>query len=193
MGQARETTGFALNTIMHKFYLFFICLIPLMSCSQNKKKESETLKIEAPILNKNFTTLKFEANGKPCLASINDRYIDFKDKSSFSLSLFIMVNTLDQNKEGHPTDKESLIFNNLQTEIIQELSKMLGSYCYIGTTTMTGYRDILLYIKPEDQKKATEIMEGLKKQHNRLESISFEADPEWEAVSSFYEAAKEKN
>jgi hypothetical protein len=106
---------------MQKYYFILICLFPLISCSQNKKVDAEPTKIEAPIINQNFTTLKFEANGKPCLASINDRYIDFKEKSIFSLSLFIMVNTLDKNKDGHPTEKEALIFNNLQTEIIQEL------------------------------------------------------------------------
>jgi len=155
--------------------------------------ETEPEKIEAPIIQQNFTTLKFEANGKPCLASINDRYKNFTDKSSFSLSLFIMVNTMEKNKDGHPTEKESLIFNNIQTEIIKELSSVLGNYCYVGTTTMTGYRDILLYIKPEDQKKAIEILERLKTKQSRMESISFETDPEWEAVSSFYEAAAIKN
>ncbi|WP_090698069.1 DUF695 domain-containing protein [Daejeonella rubra] len=179
--------------MMQKYYFILFCLFPLISCSQNKKVESEPIKIEAPIINQNFTTLKFEANGKPCLASINDRYIDFKDRSSFSLSFFVNVNTLEKNKDGHPTDKEALLFNNLQTEIIQELSKVLGSYCYVGTTTMTGYRDILLYIKPEDQKNATEILERLKTQQSRIESISFEIDPKWEAVSSFYEAVTIKN
>ena len=155
--------------------------------------DSEPTKIEAPIINQNFTTLKFEANGKPCLASINNRYIDFKEKSIFSLSLFIMVNTLDKNKDGHPTEKEALLFNNLQTEIIQELSKVLGDYCYVGTTSMTGYRDILLYIKTEDQKKAIGILERFKEKQSRIKSISFESDPQWEAVSSFYEASILKN
>ena len=174
--------------MIQKYYFLLFCLFPLISCSQNKKVDSEPTKIQAPSINQNFTTLKFEANGKPCLASINDRYIDFKEKSIFSLSLFIMVNTLYKNKDGHPTEKEALIFNNLQTEIIQELSKVLGDYCYVGTTTMTGYRDILLYIKPEDQKKAIEVLERFKKEQSRMESISFESDPKWEAVSSFYEA-----
>jgi hypothetical protein len=107
--------------MIQKYYFLLFCLFPLISCSQNKKLESETIKSEAPIINQNFTTLKFEANGKPCLASINDRYIDFKEKSIFSLSLFIMVNSLEKNIDGHPTNKEALIFNNLQTEIIQEL------------------------------------------------------------------------
>ena len=178
---------------MQKYYFILICLFPLIYCSQNKKVDSEPTKIEAPIINQNFTTLKFEANGKPCLASINNRYIDFKEKSIFSLSLFIMVNTLDKNKDGHPTEKEALIFNNLQTEIIQELSKVLGDYCYVGTTSMTGYRDILLYIKTEDQKKAIGILERFKEKQSRIKSISFESDPQWEAVSSFYEASILKN
>jgi|694.fasta_scaffold80710_1 hypothetical protein len=179
--------------MIQKYYFLLFCFFPLISCSQNKKLESETIKSEAPIINQNFTTLKFEANGKPCLASINDRYIDFKEKSIFSLSLFIMVNSLEKNIDGHPTNKEALIFNNLQTEIIQELSKILGNYCYVGTTTMSGYRDILLYIKPEDQTKAIEILERFKEKQSRIESISLESDPNWEAVSSFYEASTLKN
>jgi hypothetical protein len=104
-----------------------------------------------------------------------------------------MVNSLEKNIDGHPTNKEALIFNNLQTEIIQELSKILGNYCYVGTTTMSGYRDILLYIKPEDQTKAIEILERIKEKQSRIESISLESDPNWEAVSSFYEASTLKN
>jgi hypothetical protein len=104
-----------------------------------------------------------------------------------------MVNSLEKNIDGHPTNKEALIFNNLQTEIIQELSKTLGNYCYVGTTTMSGYRDILLYIKPEDQTKAIEILERFKEKQSRIESISLESDPNWEAVSSFYEASTLKN
>jgi hypothetical protein len=58
---------------------------------------------------------------------------------------------------------------------------------------MTGYRDILLYIQTEDQKKAIGILERYKEKQSRIESISFESDPQWEAVSSFYEASVLKN
>ncbi len=75
-----ETTGIVLNTIMQKYYFLLFFLFPLISCSQNKKVEQESVNREAPIINQNFTTLKFEANGKPCLASINDIYKNFKDK-----------------------------------------------------------------------------------------------------------------
>ena len=178
--------------MMPKYYFLLFCLIPLISCSQNKAK-TDKVKIEAPILTQNFTSLQFETDGKPCEASINDRYIGFKEKSNYSLSLFIIVNTLEKDKNGHPTEKETLFFNNFQTHILKELSANIGSYCYVGTTTMSGYRDILLYIKPEHQEMATEILKRFKNEENRMESISFENDPEWEAVSSFYEAVTLKN
>ncbi len=176
---------------MQKYYLFLLCLFPLFSCSQNKK--SDAIGNEKLLSQQAFTTLKFETGGKPCIALINNRYIGFKEKAKFSLSLFITVNTIGKNKDGHPDEKEALIFNTLQTGIISELSKILGTYCYIGTTTMPGYRDILLYIDPGDREKATEILKKLKEQQLRIDSISFETDAEWEAVNSFYEAIAAKN
>lgn len=175
-----------------KHYFILLFLIPLISCSQNKTPFG-TSKNEDKIIKQNFLSLQFESDGKPCIASINNRYIKFSEKSNYSLSMFIIVNTIDKDKNGHPTEKEALFFNNFQTQILQELSSGLGDYCYIGTTTMPGYRDILLYIKPEHQNIATEIVQKIKKEQNRIETISFENDPEWEAVSGFYEAIEVKN
>ncbi|WP_276361184.1 DUF695 domain-containing protein [Daejeonella sp. H1SJ63] len=174
--------------------LALICVLPLLSCSQNKKSEPIDLKSGTHPSQPSFGQLMFEAEGKPCQAMINKRYINFKDKELYPLSLFIMVNTMNKNKDGHPDEKEAKIFNELQTEIISELSRDLGMFCFVGTTTMNGYRDILLYIKEEDMQKAKEILELIKIDYqNRLESISFEKDPKWEAVASFYEALSLKN
>jgi hypothetical protein len=178
---------------MQKTYFLLLCLFPLMSCSQNKTSDSGAELNQKLVPEQSFTTLKFEAEGKPCIALINNRYIGYKEKAKQSLSLFIMVNTLDKNKDGHPIEKEIEIFNTLQTEIISELSKELRPYCYIGTTTMPGYRDILLYITPADQEKAIDIVNKIKDKNSRVDSISFEDDPEWEAVASFYEAISLKN
>jgi len=175
---------------MLKFYLLLLCLFPLISCSQNKKSEASAETNDKLLPQQSFTSLKFEAEGKPCIALINNRYIGFQEKSKFSLSLFIMVNTIGKN---NPDEKETEIFNTLQTEIISELSKVLGNYCYVGTTTMPGYRDILLYIKPEEREKAIEILKKIKEQNSRINTISFEEDTEWEAVASFYEAISVKN
>ncbi|WP_395804014.1 DUF695 domain-containing protein [Daejeonella sp.] len=177
--------------MISKYYFLLFCLIPFVSCSQSKK-QSEEVKNEAPILKQSFSTLQFESDGKPCIASINNRYIGFKEKTNYSLSLFIIVNTLEKDKNGHPTEKEAAFFNDFQTQILQKLSTALGDYCYIGTTTMTDYRDILLYIKPEHQKIAIEILEKVKAEESRIQSISFEEDTQWEAVSGFYEAVEVK-
>jgi hypothetical protein len=91
-----------IHYIMQKFYFLLLCLFPLMSCSQNKTSDSPVEITQKLVPEQNFTTLKFEAEGKPCVALINNRYIGFKEKSKFSLSLFIMVNTIDKNKDGHP-------------------------------------------------------------------------------------------
>lgn len=178
---------------MKNFYIGLICLLPLVSCSQNRKQDLESDKNHAILPMQNFSTLKFEADGKPCIALINNRYISFKEKAQFPLSFFIMVNTIDKDKEGHPSEKEAILFNTLQTEIIKELNKVLGQYCYIGTTTMSGYRDILFYIKSMDQEKATETIKALKEKNKRINTISLEADINWEAVESFYEAIAAKN
>lgn len=178
---------------MKNFYLCLLCILPLVSCSQNRKPDTDPGRNNVILPLQNFSTLKFETDGKPCIALINNRFVSFKEKDQFPLSFFIMVNTVDKDQEGHPIEKEVILFNNLQTEIIKELNKVIGQYCYIGTTTMPGYRDILFYIKTVDQEKATEAIKALKIKNKRINSISLEADNEWEAVESFYEAIAARN
>lgn len=178
---------------MKNFYILLFCILPLISCSQSNKKENSSQPKSSLLKPEDvFTTLKFELEGKPCLAVINNQYKDYKNKSMFPLSLFVMVNTLEKDKNGHPTEKEALVFHELQAKIIRELSNAF-LYCHVGTTTMTGYRDIMLYINSKDQEKATAILNRIKAENKRFESYTFEADPEWEAVASFYEAVPEKN
>ncbi len=178
---------------MKKIHLALFCLLPLLSCSQEKNHISFSSNEKPPLRQEEFTTLKFEAEGKPCLATINNRYLNFKDKELYPLSLFITVKTLSADKNGEPTAKEAAVFNTLQTTIIRDLSKKLGNYCYVGTTTMDGYRDILLYITEKDRDNAAETLNQLKKDNVRIETYTFESDTEWEAVASFYEAIAAEN
>jgi len=178
---------------MKNLYILLFCILPLISCSQSNKTENKTQ--PAPAIQKPenvFTTLKFELDGKPCLAVINNQYKDFKGKTLFPLSLFLLVNTFEKDKNGHPTEKESAVFHELQSRIIRELSDAF-LYCHVGTTTMPASRDIILYINPKDQEKAVVILNKIKGENKRFESYTFEADPEWEAVASFYEAVALKN
>ncbi len=173
---------------MKNIYLLLLSLIPLVSCSQSNKAETTTQQKPASIKPEDvFTTLKFELDGKPCIAVINKQYKDYKNKAMFPLSLFLMVTTTDKDQNGHPTEKEAVIFHELQSRIIRELSDGL-QYCHVGTTTMNGSRDILLYINSKDQEKASAILNKIKEENKRFVSYTFEPDPDWEAVASFYEA-----
>lgn len=168
---------------MRAAYLLLILILPLVSCSQ-EKADGQVVNIKAE--NK-FVTLKFELDKKICEAVINRDYKGFKEKQLFPLSLFIKVKTEDQDEYGHPTEKEAKIFYALQTDIIAEMNDAF-SFCHVGTTTMTGYRDILLYIDLAHQKKASDVLSRLKNENPRILSFVFEEDPEWEAVAEFYEA-----
>lgn len=181
------------STIMKNICLLMLCILPLISCSQNRTSENpaihgaDTLKPR-----EKFTSLKFEVEGKPAIAVINTQYKNFQGRSLFPVSLFITINTKDQDKDGHPTEKEAAIFHALQTKIIAALSSDFV-YAHAGTTTMFGYRDILLYIHAKDQEKAAAILDKIKDGNERFVSYTFEQDPEWEAVASFYEALPGEN
>jgi hypothetical protein len=178
---------------MKNIYLLMLCILPLISCSQSNKRENiNQPKYESLEPENIFTTLKFEVEGKPCVAVIKNQYKDYKDKALYPLSLFITINTVEQDKNGHPTANESAAFLDLQSKIIRDLSAGF-LYCHVGTTTMTGYQDILLYINDKDQEKATAILNRLKEGDKRFSSYTFERDPEWEAVSSFYQAVPKKD
>ncbi|MEJ7693615.1 DUF695 domain-containing protein [Daejeonella sp.] len=173
---------------MKNLYLLLLSLLPLVSCSQSKKAENTAQPKPAAVKPEDvFTTLKFELDGKPCIAVINKQYKNYKNKAMFPLSLFVQVNTTDKDQNGHPTEKEAVIFHELQSRIIRELSAAF-KYCHVGTTTMNGTRDILLYINSKDQKKASAILNKIRDENKRFASYTFEPDPEWEAVASFYEA-----
>lgn len=169
---------------MKTAYLLLILILPLVSCSQDKGGSRQAISLKAE---DRFATLKFELEGKPCEAVINKEYKGFTEKNIYPLSLFITVSTRDQDQDGHPTEKEAEVFYALQARIIAEMSAAF-SFCHAGTTTMTGYRDILLYISPRDQEKAGVILGRIKNEDPRITAFTFEEDPEWEAVAAFYEA-----
>jgi hypothetical protein len=169
---------------MRFLFLSFCSALLLLSCHGESKP---VVKYNRPFNSADslvkFRTLEFVMDGKPCIALINLGYKDFKKKKDFPLSVFITINTVEKDSVGHPTEKEAKIFNALESKI---LAKLAFETCYIGQTTMYGYRDLIFYIAAKDQKKVTQLLKSMKQKETRIKSYTFENDPEWESVSEFY-------
>ena len=164
-----------------------LCLI---SCRSESKPIENTNASEIQIDSiVKFITLDFEMDGRPSKAVINLKYKNFGNKKAFPLSLFITINTVDKDSIGFPTNKEDTLFHQLEDEILAKLTPS-GNYCYVGTTTIYGYRDILFFIKPKDKIKSEKILKTIQKKNSRIQSKTFHNDPEWESVAEFYEAIK---
>jgi hypothetical protein len=169
---------------MRYLFVFFCCVFLLFSCNSESKPAINN-RVAPPDSLVKFRSLDFIVDGKPCLALINVGYKDFRKKKEFPLSLFITINTLEKDIAGHPTANEAIIFNKLESDI---LSGLALKTCYIGQTTMNGYRDMMFYIASEDHEVVSEKLKIMKQKEKRIKSYTFENDPEWEAVSEFYDA-----
>lgn len=133
-----------------------------------------------------YRVLEFTVDEKPSIALIDTTFKNFPRKKDFPLSLFITVNTLDQDAKGYPTAKESQAFNSLEDNILVAFAPFAS--CYIGKTTMSGYRDLIFYIATKDQKEVSKRLGEIQKKSPRIKSYIFEQDPDWEAVSEFLSA-----
>lgn len=170
---------------MRFFFLSLCAVFLLLSCQGESKPAVKYSRITNPADSLvKFRTLEFLVDGKSCVALINQGYKDFKKKKDFPLSLFITVNTLEKDSIGHPTDKEAKVFNALESRILAELA---FETCYIGQTTMNGYRDMIFYIAAKDQKKVALLLKSIKQKESRIKSYTFEDDPNWESVAEFYD------
>jgi hypothetical protein len=131
-----------------------------------------------------FVKLSFAVKDQVASIEINPAYKAYKSKASFPLSLFISVNTLYHDKNGFPTPVETKAFKQLETGLLNSLRPF--RYCYIGKTMINGSRDIILYIRRQDQPRISNALAVLKRNNSRLTAYTFEVDPKWEAVEEFY-------
>lgn len=137
------------------------------------------------INNSEHTIIKFQVDNKLCFATINQFFKDYKNKSKFPFSLWITVETRDQNENGHPTDTEATMFNNTEDSLIAQLLPRTP-ICYIGRTTRDGYREIMIYVADKD--KTIEIVDSLISHGHfpRKVAYTIDPDPTWTNVEGFY-------
>jgi hypothetical protein len=122
---------------------------------------------------------------KQCFATVNEYFRAFKKKNSFPYALWINVETIERNDNGHPTGEEAILFNSLEDSLIAKFLPKTP-FCFIGRTTRDGYREIIYYVA--DKVKATEIMNLFIEENKfqRKTTFTIESDPTWEGVSGFY-------
>ena len=95
------------------------------------------------------------------------------------------METSKKNQNGHPTDDEALIFNDLEDNLIATLATGTP-FCYIGRTTRDGYREIMFYV--DDKQRAADVMDGFIKADQFKRKVTYQVDPdkEWVSVEGFY-------
>ena len=162
----------------------------LFSCS-NKKTENITdnLVIGSTIENINssqYSGFQFKIENEDCLATINQYFKGYKNKSNFPYSLWITVETKDKNENGHPTGEEAALFNNLEDSIISKLDKETP-YCFIGRTTRNGFREIMFYVSDKDY--ADKLIGEFVKEDRFKRKVNYNIGPDktWESISGFIE------
>lgn len=138
------------------------------------------------INNSPHTIIKFEVNNELCFATINQFFKDYKNKTAFPYSLWVTVETVDKNDNGHPTETEASLFNDIEDTLINRF--ISGTpFCYIGRTIRNGYRESMFYVADKD--KATEVMDRFIKDNtfNRKIEFAIESDSTWDTVSGLYQ------
>ncbi|MXV50547.1 DUF695 domain-containing protein [Pedobacter sp. HMF7647] len=176
-----------------RFTILLFCLCSsLLACKGNTKKTiiaTDTVVAKKDTVAKEkFALLDFVVDEKPCSALISNKYKAAGNRAGYPISLFVTVNTIEHDKDGQPSPAENKRFAVLEDEIVKTM-KEIGSVCYVGHTTMPGYRDIIFYIKQKDQQAVNNTLGKIKSANSRLiKSYVFENDPKWEAVSEFYKA-----
>jgi len=159
-----------------------------MSNGQDVKNEDTIAVIGSTVANINdakFSMMQFEIETKLCFATINQNFKDYKHKNTFPYSIWVTVQTSNKNENGHPTDDEALIFNDLEDSLIATLAEKIP-FCYVGRTTRDEYREIMFYVS--DKQKAAGIMDGFIKADQSKRKIRYEIDldKEWKSVEGFY-------
>ncbi|MXV15483.1 DUF695 domain-containing protein [Hufsiella ginkgonis] len=171
--------------------ILIVLFIPLLACTNHPSTmaSSGTTEVRDSLPRERFVLLPFMMGTDKAVISIDTTYKKFGQKAAFPISLFITINTEEKDADGFPTAKEAAVFTSIETKLTTALAPF--KTCYIGKTTVKGYRDMIFYIKKEDQPKISRVVGEIKKKQARLKEFTFENDALWEGVGEFYGAVGE--
>ena len=132
----------------------------------------------------NFTIFKLNLEEGMAFATINTGYNHYPNKSLFPWCAQILLVIQDKNENGHPTNEEAALLNEIE-EKIAEFLRQKHTVHMIGRVTRNGERDILYYIdKPKlDMEETKAFFDRINEIRNL--NLTLENDPEWKLVGAF--------
>lgn len=148
---------------------------------QNNKSNQPT---EPIFPGESFSISKLTLQDGWGLATFNNKYNNYHNKSFFPWHVLVELEIIDKNDNRHPidTDAEKLII--LESEILKFLQQKHTVH-FAGRVTRNGFRDLLYYIDTPklEQSEVKEFCENIMKE--RGINFGMEKDPKWTAVSGF--------
>ena len=143
------------------------------------KSESEPIEPIFPV--ENYSIFKLDMNDVLAFATINTGYKNYPNKQHFPWCAQILLAIQDKNDNGHPTDEEAAVLNDIEDKITTFL-KENHTVHHIGRVTRNGERDIIYYIdKPKFNQHETKLFfDEINSQRNL--NFTLEKDPKWEFV-----------
>lgn len=118
------------------------------------------------------------------LATFNNKYNDYPNKSFFPWHVLVELEIIEKNDNGHPVDTEAEKLIKLEDEIITFL-KSKHTVHFLSRVTRNGYRDLLYYIDTPKftKEEVNAFCDNVMKE--RVIHFRMEKDPKWTAVSAF--------
>ena len=151
----------------------------LFGKSSNNKQPSE------PIIPKeNYSIFHLDMESGLAFATINTGYNNYPNKEFYPWYAAILMEIQDKNDNGHPTDEEASILNDLEDRITQFLNKTQVAH-RIGRVTRNGERDIIYYLSnpkfdPDETKLFFDSINAI-----RPMNFTIEKDKSWKNVGGF--------
>ncbi len=118
------------------------------------------------------------------LATFNNKYNDYPNKSFFPRHVLVELEIMDKNENGHPIDTDAEKLVKLEDEILEFL-KLKHIVHFLGRVTRNGFRDLLYYIDTPkfEQAEVNTFCDNIMKE--RGINFGMEKDLKWTAVSGF--------
>ena len=150
------------------------------------KKKSEPEKSFGPTEpiypGEQFTVGQIDTDEGIGFVNVNQAYENYPNKKYYPWCAQLLLEFKDKNENGHPTDKEAEILNELEDKI-ESFLKRNHKVHFIGRITRKDFRDLIYYIdEPRlDQEETKTFFDEI----NSLRGVNFnlDKDPDWNFVS----------